>query len=149
MKKVLIIICLVNTLSYSQQLYRQTFSSGVTTTQYGISMPGEAFNTKHTSGNIMVAESILYMTAIENTLNTPRFEPLDITLYPNPVADKLHIVGLKNLNAEVIVYNNLGKQVIKKQAATLYIDMSILPAGIYLLTIKDNNQITKHKVVKR
>ena len=53
----------------SQQLYRQTFSGGYTTSANGKSLIGEVFNRNYSDGNLTVGESILYQIALLNTLS--------------------------------------------------------------------------------
>ncbi|MFV0571765.1 MAG: T9SS type A sorting domain-containing protein [Xanthomarina gelatinilytica] len=150
MKKNLIILCLVSTFSYSQQLYRQTFSSGFTTTQYGISMPGEAFNSTVTVSGITLAESLLYATAYQSTLSEEKIlEQNNHIWYPNPTKGKLYIKTDRIENFSVVVFNVLGQQVLKSKGITDYIDLSNLPNGAYLLKLfRGEVYLNSKKIIK-
>lgn len=149
MKKVLIILCLVSTFGYSQQLYRQTFSASVTTTQHGISMPGEAFNKVYTIDEITIGESILYMVFHQNPLSNNLVSHSEITIYPNPVRDKLYIKGIENSHTTVTLYDYSGKKIIQKPLLNDYLDTDNLSAGIYILELHNDENTFKQKIIKR
>jgi hypothetical protein len=71
-----------------------------------------------------------------------------ISIYPNPVKDVLHIEcgGIK----EISIYNSVGKLIgqYKNADAVQIIDMGNLPNGIYLLQLKNQNEIITRKLVK-
>lgn len=76
-----------------------------------------------------------------------------VTIYPNPVADKLNIqIADKLTNATVRVFNPMGQVVYQNEHKSLSntqsIDFKSNPAGIYMVYIKsDEGTITK-KVIK-
>lgn len=149
MKNILIILYIASTFGYSQQLYRQTFSAGVTTTQNGISMPGEAFNKVYTINEITIGESILYMVFHQNTLSNNLAVHSEITIYPNPVTDKLYIKGIENSKTTVTLYDYSGKQIIQKTLLNDYLDTDNLSAGIYILELHNDQNTLKQKIIKR
>ena len=66
----------------------------------------------------------------------------EITLYPNPVRDRVVIEGVEV--AEVEVYNALGQRV-KMVQSTNEINVGDLPEGVYLLFITDEKGISQTK----
>lgn len=78
------------------------------------------------------------------------FEKDDISIYPNPVENKLFISAKENLKS-IKVYNILGKEIInlKTDNTKIELEMMALNKGIYLMkavTISNKN-ITK-KIIK-
>ncbi len=70
----------------------------------------------------------------------------NISIYPNPVTDKLFIQGLSNVS-KVSVYNVLGKLVLSKMnSSEIYLDN--LERGIYIINIRDENRETVLKFIK-
>ena len=77
-----------------------------------------------------------------------------ITIYPNPVEDKLNIEFLnKEKGGTVILYNNLGQVVTEPTfflANKTILDVSNLKTGVYLLQIKNKDFTNKiYKVIKK
>lgn len=63
------------------------------------------------------------------------FIPMDITIYPNPIIDILHIVKNKIVDDEpIIIYDPLGK--LMYSGNELEIDVSHYSSGLYLLKHK-------------
>jgi hypothetical protein len=61
-----------------------------------------------------------------------------LTLYPNPVINQLKIDGLSGTGHSVLVRNTLNQVVIAKQSYSGSLDLSGLQAGIYLITVSNN-----------
>jgi hypothetical protein len=61
-----------------------------------------------------------------------------ISVYPNPVTGYVYIRGLKP-NQRIQIINALGNIVIES-AAKEKVSVGYLPAGLYIVLIKDNNQ---------
>ncbi len=71
----------------------------------------------------------------------------DITVYPNPVSDILFINA--NLeNAEIQIFDNLGKIVISEKLDNNSIDVSILKSGSYIIKIQNNSIIKFNHFIK-
>ena len=72
-------------------------------------------------------------------------------LYPNPVHDRLYIRSETGENAEIHIANTNGQVCIVSEAnATVEgIDVSALPAGLYLLTLDNGTETVTYKFVKR
>ncbi len=70
------------------------------------------------------------------------------SVYPNPVSDKLNIIMDFKKPETVVVFNTAGQKVMESQIASnkSFINVSHLPKGIYVLTIKGTS--FSHKFVK-
>jgi surface protein len=71
---------------------------------------------------------------------------LDISIYPNPVIDKLFIQGLSN-PTKISVYNLLGKLVLSKTTSS-EINVDNLQSGIYIIKIVDEQKEIIRKFIK-
>ena len=71
---------------------------------------------------------------------------LDISIYPNPVIDKLFVQGLSN-PTKISVYNILGKLVFSKTTSS-EINVDNLQSGIYILKIVDNQKEIVRRFIK-
>jgi hypothetical protein len=71
----------------------------------------------------------------------------NISIYPNPVVDKLFIEGLLR-ETKVSIYNVLGKLVVSKTTLKS-IDVDHLQSGIYIVKIVDGKQETVKKFIKK
>ncbi len=81
----------------------------------------------------------------------PQTVPIEVNVYPNPIADILTIEMQENqLPVSAIVIDMQGKTVVKKllNQTTNTIDLSELKNGIYTLTISANKQTATYKIVK-
>jgi len=70
----------------------------------------------------------------------------DISIYPNPVIDKLFIQGLSN-PTKISVYNVLGKLVLSKTTSS-EINVDNLQSGIYIIKIVDEQKEIVKKFIK-
>jgi hypothetical protein len=70
----------------------------------------------------------------------------NISIYPNPVIDKLFIQGLLN-PTKISVYDVLGKLVFSKTTSS-EINVDNLQSGIYILKIVDNQKEIVRKFIK-
>ncbi|MDB9723646.1 BspA family leucine-rich repeat surface protein [Polaribacter sp.] len=71
---------------------------------------------------------------------------LAISIYPNPVVDKLFIQGLSN-PSKVLIYNVLGKEVLSIKN-TNNLNVAALPSGVYTIRISDGVRQTNRKFIK-
>ena len=71
----------------------------------------------------------------------------NISIYPNPVIDKLFIQGLLH-ETKVSIYNVLGKLVVSKTTLKA-IDVDHLQSGIYIVKIVDGKKETVKKFIKK
>jgi len=71
---------------------------------------------------------------------------LTISIYPNPVIDKLFIQGLSDAT-KVSIYNVLGKEVLSIKN-TNNINVKALPKGVYIIRISDGVGQTNRRFIK-
>ncbi|MFG6687931.1 BspA family leucine-rich repeat surface protein [Mariniflexile sp. HNIBRBA6329] len=84
------------------------------------------------------------------TLNNPTSEESPITIYPNPVSDKLYIEIKTNAIQKVTIWNLEGKQLIQKSNDSIsgLLDVSFLESGVYIMNIQTNDKIIITKIIK-
>ena len=75
----------------------------------------------------------------------------NISLYPNPVKDLLHIENPDLEKLRIYVYNNSGKVIsINSGSNKKYsVDLSDQPAGLYLIRIVTNDAEATKKIIKQ
>jgi hypothetical protein len=71
---------------------------------------------------------------------------LDISIYPNPVIDKLFVQGLSN-PTKISVYDILGKLLLSKTTSS-EINVDNLQSGIYIVKIVDNQKEIVRRFIK-
>jgi hypothetical protein len=91
---------------------------------------------------------LFFIVEHNSLLNTPQadFES-EMVLYPNPATDFVNITNADNLTKAVIV-SVTGHEVIslqKEELGTGQINIANLPAGVYFINLKLENNITLHK----
>lgn len=71
-----------------------------------------------------------------------------ISLYPNPISDRLFVLNESGMTAEIKIISMNGQLVLQQriQGGTQSIEMNDLPSGIYQITLT-NNQLTKNTVI--
>ncbi|MEO5675027.1 MAG: T9SS type A sorting domain-containing protein, partial [Chitinophagales bacterium] len=71
-----------------------------------------------------------------------------IEIYPNPVSDVLHVKYSSPEKTTITVFNHLGEVVMKKNLeGTKEMNVSLLPQGIYLITIRTDGNCYSRKLV--
>lgn len=72
-----------------------------------------------------------------------------LSVYPNPATDVIHI-SMKNGDAQSVEVVNLAGQSVYSAKATNSLNVSFLPAGVYIVRVKDANGVTHmSKIVKK
>lgn len=84
------------------------------------------------------------VTKVSNLSSIDKSES-KLTLFPNPVHDLLKIEGLNGLNT-FNIYNSDGKLILSGSGNK--VNLSSIPSGMYLIEIKNNNQVWNEKFVK-
>jgi len=78
----------------------------------------------------------------------------NFTIYPNPVSSlmRISVDSTFGANLHYYIYNLNGsllkKEVVKPEAGVVFLDLTSLPKGIFLLKIKNSNVITITKFLK-
>ena len=71
----------------------------------------------------------------------------DLIISPNPAKDKIYIYSANTINGLVILYDNLGNQLIKTENIIEGIDVSILSNGIYYLNFMTSTKSIFRKII--
>jgi len=88
-----------------------------------------------------------YSHDIEGTVSVENVKYVDYKVYPNPATDVIHVESAEALK-EVVLYDVLGKQVLKTSEKT--IDISRLASGNYIAKIMFQNGVqTTENIVKK
>lgn len=80
------------------------------------------------------------------TLSNDSFDFEKTIVYPNPVQNILQISSTENLEKEIIIYDQNGKQIIKNLLVNNTIDLTKLASGAYLMELRNLNG---KKIIKR
>ena len=89
--------------------------------------------------------------ALALNLNTTTFSSEEFVLYPNPTDSKVTIQFPNDFQkAEILLYNNLGQQVLNTQIENSNSSFSVenLTSGIYFYKITSANKSQTGKLVK-
>ena len=73
-----------------------------------------------------------------------------VIAHPNPFTDKIVLDGLTETSAQVEIYNSLGRLELKNKIENdqAQIELSFLNSGIYILRIRQRNEVSNVKIVK-
>ena len=101
-----------------------------------------------------VAKWIVFLYAEEIITDLPELNNQNLKLYPNPVAEDLHLYFEDELSEEsnFHIYNQLGEQMTVSyhiMENSVDFDVSSLPAGIYYLRMVSGKQIKSGAFVKK
>ncbi len=107
--------------------------------------------TQESDGLTLTASNMLMGYAIfkEFPLSTSEFIINDITIYPNPVSDKLFISSENTVIEKISVYSLTGRKVAEVVDETNSIDVSNLSKGIYFIEISSTEGKTVKKFIKK
>ncbi|MGC9362273.1 MAG: T9SS type A sorting domain-containing protein, partial [Candidatus Syntrophosphaera sp.] len=102
-------------------------------------------------GDDIITQTIINQTPANEELSID----MPIYLYPNPVYNELFLQGIDKAidGVRLMIYNMRGQRVdlsIKpvEDASTVRLDVSSLPAGIYLLRIEDPRGSSVRRFIK-
>lgn len=71
-------------------------------------------------------------------------------VYPNPVSNgKVFVYSKNTLSKEIVIFDVLGKIVLQTTLNTKELNVSVLPAGIYIIKIKEGELVSTRKLVIR
>lgn len=123
-----------------QLLYDDVDVENDVTVQYGFAVKGVNANPANESslGNVVVGPVSLSLTG---------FDAVDVQVYPNPVANVLHIQTSKVVSS-VELYTISGRLLTKQNNANS-IDVSDLASGMYLLKVTSDGQSISQKIIKK
>ena len=83
---------------------------------------------------------------VDNNLSVSEENIFNISVYPNPTSNMLHIKG-NNTELYVTIYNIFGQQMLRSIIINT-IDVSSLNAGIYFIEFSNGQQTTLRKLIK-
>jgi uncharacterized protein (TIGR02145 family) len=73
---------------------------------------------------------------------------MDFFFYPNPANDRLYLKNIKSSDAQIMIFDLHGKQVISRQISSNPIDISSLSKGVYTVKIVDSGNNVISKLIK-
>jgi len=89
---------------------------------------------------------------LPNSISIISEEKFSLTISPNPAHDFINIKNNQTKDLSITIFSSIGEVVHKitlvKDAATT-INLSGLPAGIYLVTARSDNNFTSRKIIKQ
>lgn len=87
---------------------------------------------------------------VQTPLSVSQNSIAGLSIFPNPVSnDVLYINSDANALRTVIVYDILGKQVVKTTTSNNAINVSALNAGVYMVKITEEGKTATRKLVVR
>jgi hypothetical protein len=103
------------------------------------------WKTKH---KVDFTKEMDFLDTILNELGIDEATSSIVNVYPNPFIESLSISGLEN--AEYTIVDNSGKIVLNgKLNQAEVISTANLSAGVYMLSVSNNNTIEKRQIVKQ
>jgi beta-glucanase (GH16 family) len=90
-----------------------------------------------------------YVRVYQNTLGIAGEDEnkVNLKVYPNPVADTLHIEAIQNID-KVELFDLAGKRILSESAQTNQLDVTKLKAGLYILKVYSGGIVVNRKVFK-
>lgn len=89
---------------------------------------------------------------IDNTVGLPHAVGEEFGIYPNPTSGSVEMTGVNGTNAELNIYNCLGKKLFSQKVPLannkINVDISSFTSGIYILEIINSGKSVKRKVMK-
>ncbi len=80
----------------------------------------------------------------------PHQETVNIQLSPNPVKNFVTVSTFNNTQMSYTIYNLTGQQMAQGSFSTSSkIDVSVFPAGVYVLELSGEKDVFREKFVKR
>lgn len=91
----------------------------------------------------------LYICSGSNSI-TQEINPTVYKIYPNPIANEIHIEGNSVEELKIILMDTQGKEILKNTYYGLHniLNMSKLNSRIYFLRIESENNNVQYKIVK-
>ncbi|MDG4945900.1 S8 family serine peptidase [Weeksellaceae bacterium KMM 9713] len=105
-------------------------------------------NHKNGISGITQAYALVVSGAKLSTQSTNDLQAKKVGIYPNPVRDILNLSGLEG-DAQVQIISANGQIVKSEKVSNKQVNVNSLPAGAYIITIKDETGATAHKFIKK
>jgi len=94
----------------------------------------------------LYSESDYYYSSLGTGIEYAQHE--DVRIYPKPTSNIINITGLTQ-PAELKLYSIQGRLVKTESQVESSVDISDLPAGVYILNLISGNQVLRKRIVKR
>lgn len=109
------------------------------------------------SNSIIALNSLKYISFTDYSTTISEYTkevPTEIKVYPNPIFNELNIdfSGTNILNGKICILSIEGKLIKTQQllgSASLTIDMSNIPQGVYLCRFSNEKEIKTIKIIKQ
>ena len=122
------------------KVYSYVLSADGTTVDFTI----QGFNS-----GVATAEWIFKMTKNSATAGVKDFAAISVKMYPNPASDVLKFSSASTKVLDVVVYDMLGKQVLRANAVQSELNISSLNPGMYFVNMtQGSSTFTKKLLVK-
>lgn len=122
-------------------------------------VPGQTYNlTVSHKGNLVNNQQYfaLVISGVDSSdMKTNDFDlNSQISVYPNPVTEKLNIHSTEQLkNVHIKIFNEMGAVVYDKKSDNFNkqtsIDLNSVPAGVYMVFIKSDKGVSTKKIIKK
>ena len=101
------------------------------------------------NSGVATAEWIFKMTKNSATAGVKDFAAISVKMYPNPASDVLKFSSASTKVLDVVVYDMLGKQVLRANAVQSELNISSLNPGMYFVNMtQGSSTFTKKLLVK-
>lgn len=122
--------------------------SSVQNTDFAV-YTAEAYNYKTLSNNIFFELSLFRepISLVDSLATLGTSDLKDISIYPNPATDYIHILNVKHQIEKVAIFDLTGKQMISETKQK--INVSSLPSGVYVLSVKTEAGFRNFKFIKQ
>ncbi len=129
--------------------YNQAPSGGSETTNFDTAIPGQTYYLRMFNAGAISNVSFQFCVFNFGQLNTKTVNIENkLSIYPNPVQDKLFIDSSENFK-EIAVFDIYGKKVLNVDFQTKSLDVSGLSKGIYILKfLAESDEVFMRKFVK-
>jgi glucosylceramidase len=76
--------------------------------------------------------------------------PSEINIFPNPATDYISVECVHKQNLKLSIFNIVGELVLKNEllSSTSEIDISSLPAGMYIIKVSGMDRTVQQKIIK-
>ena len=120
------------------------FTSSITALTPGIIYYVKAYATN--ANETVYGNEVSFTSSITNGLNDNA--SAELSIYPNPVIDKLYIKGISG-KAQITVIDMTGKNILSTETNNNYISVNNLSRGIYFMLILDENGMKTANFTKK